>query len=163
MSISNSATITKAPSYCTFWSRSSLSPPRGLWCNTRAQERRRDYDSSYRLNSYQDTWKIQMMSTMTKQRSNSSGRACCVTLQVLWSWNEWVLFRLVDVLVRILLVPSLTLSAAHGVVHLPPVVLSVTCDTHLCKQDRKRSSKVRRGVTRGQRRKRKKHCMNRNT
>lgn len=46
-----------------------------------------------------------------------------------------VLFGLVDVLMRVLLVPSLTLFATHSVVHLPSVVLSVTCDTHLCKQN----------------------------
>lgn len=45
-----------------------------------------------------------------------------------------VLLGLVDVLVRILLVPSLTLSAAHSVVHLPSVVLSITRDAHLCKR-----------------------------
>lgn len=38
-------------------------------------------------------------------------------------------------LVRVLLVPSLALSVAHGVVNLAPVVLAITCDAHLCKHN----------------------------
>lgn len=38
-------------------------------------------------------------------------------------------------LVGVLLVPSLTLSVAHGVVDLAPVFLAVTRDAHLCKHN----------------------------
>lgn len=55
-----------------------------------------------------------------------------------------ILLRLVDMLVGVLLVPSLTLSVAHGVVDLAPVFLAVTRDAHLCKQHR--CCKVGRGV-----------------
>lgn len=46
-----------------------------------------------------------------------------------------ILLRLVDMLVGVLLVPSLTLSVAHGVVDLAPVFLAVTRDAHLCKHN----------------------------
>lgn len=49
--------------------------------------------------------------------------------------KSYILLRLVDMLVRVLLVPSLALSVAHGVVNLAPVVLAVTCDAHLCKHN----------------------------
>lgn len=51
-----------------------------------------------------------------------------------WSpLNEGLLLWLVDVLMRELLVPPLTLPATHSVVHLSPVVLSVTGDADVCK------------------------------
>lgn len=45
------------------------------------------------------------------------------------------LLWLVDVLVRVLLVPSLTLPVADGVIHLASVVLAVARDAHLCKRN----------------------------
>lgn len=58
-----------------------------------------------------------------------------------------VLLWLIDVLVRVLLVPSLTLSAIHSVVHLPSVVFSITCDTNLCDQNPKRQRERRKSGT----------------
>lgn len=49
--------------------------------------------------------------------------------------NRLILLRLVDVLVGVLLVPSLALSVAHGVVDLAPVFLAVTRDAHLCEHN----------------------------
>lgn len=46
-----------------------------------------------------------------------------------------ILLRLVDMLVGVLLVPSLTLPVAHGVVDLAPVFLAITRDAHLCKHN----------------------------
>lgn len=53
-----------------------------------------------------------------------------ITAVVIVQTFIWVFFRLVDVLMWILLVPSLTLSAAHSVVHLTTIVLSITRNTH---------------------------------
>lgn len=44
-----------------------------------------------------------------------------------------LLLGLVDVLMRELLVPPLTLPPTHSVVHLPPVVLSIASDADVCK------------------------------
>lgn len=49
-------------------------------------------------------------------------------------WSHTLLW-LVDVLVRVLLVPSLTLPVAHGVVDLASVFLAITRDAHLCKHN----------------------------
>lgn len=49
-------------------------------------------------------------------------------------WGHTLLW-LVDVLVRVLLVPSLTLPVAHSVVHLASVLLTITRDAHLCKHN----------------------------
>lgn len=55
---------------------------------------------------------------------------------VVGGWSRALLW-LVDVLVRVLLVPSLTLPVAHCVVDLASVVLAITRDAHLCKHNSK--------------------------
>lgn len=118
--------------HCTCWSHSSLSPPQGRWCSTRARGRRLDYGSNYRPSSYQDTWKwtrARCNSMLTRGRSSPS----ITTARSSDRARTDLLLRLVNVLVRILLVPALTLSAADRVVHLTPVVLPITADADLCK------------------------------